>query len=115
VVEALRNDRDAWVRFMMRFELGLERPEPRRATQSAATIACAYIAGGLIPIAPYFAASSVAEALPWSIAVTLTALAVFGYVKGGYTGTAPLRSALQTLLIGGIAAAAAFALASAIS
>lgn len=115
VVDALRKDRDAWVRFMMRFELGLERPEPKRATQSAATIACAYIAGGLIPIAPYFAASSVAGALPWSIAVTLTALAVFGYVKGGYTGTAPLRSALQTLLIGGTAAAAAFALASAIS
>lgn len=115
VVDALRNDRDAWVRFMMRFELGLERPEPKRATRSAATIACAYIAGGLIPIAPYFVASSVAGALPWSIAVTLTALAVFGYVKGGYTGTAPLRSALQTLLIGGTAAAAAFALASAIS
>lgn len=115
VVEALRKDRDAWVRFMMRFELGLERPEPRRATQSAATIACAYIAGGLIPIAPYFMASSITEALPWSVAVTLTALALFGYVKGGYTGTAPLRSALQTLLIGGTAAAAAFLLARAIS
>lgn len=113
VVDALRKDRDAWVRFMMRFELGLERPEPRRATQSAATIACAYIAGGLIPIAPYFAASSVTEALPWSIAVTLTALALFGYVKGGYTGTAPLRSALHTLSIGGAAAAAAFLLAKA--
>jgi VIT1/CCC1 family predicted Fe2+/Mn2+ transporter len=115
VVAALRRDRDAWVRFMMRFELGLERPEPQRARQSAATIACAYIAGGLIPIAPYFVASGVAEALPYSIAVTLIALAVFGYVKGNYTGTAPLRSALQTLVIGGIAAAAAFVLARAIS
>ena len=115
VVAALRADREAWVRFMMRFELGLERPEPGRATQSAATIACAYIAGGLIPIAPYFAASNVTEALPYSVAVTLIALAVFGYVKGGFTGTSPMRSALQTLLIGGAAAAAAFVLARAIS
>lgn len=115
VVAALCKDRDSWVRFMMRFELGLEQPEPRRATQSAVTIACAYIAGGLIPIAPYFIVSGVTEALPYSIAVTLSALAVFGYVKGGYTGTAPLRSAIQTLLIGGTAAAAAFILARAIS
>jgi VIT1/CCC1 family predicted Fe2+/Mn2+ transporter len=100
---------------MMRFELGLERPEPQRATQSAATIACAYIAGGLIPIAPYFVASGVTEALPYSIAVTLIALAVFGFFKGGFTGTSRLRSALHTLLIGGAAAAAAFALAHAIS
>ena len=115
VVAALRKDREAWVRFMMRFELGLERPEPGRAIQSAATIACAYIAGGLIPIAPYFAVSDVTEALAYSVAVTLIALAVFGYVKGGYTGIAPLTSALQTLLIGGVAAAAAFVLARAIS
>jgi VIT1/CCC1 family predicted Fe2+/Mn2+ transporter len=115
VVAALRQDRDAWVRFMMRFELGLERPEPGRARRSAATIACAYIAGGMIPIAPYFISSGVDDALIASSAVTLCALAGFGYVKGGYTGTAPLRSALQTLLIGGIAAAAAFVLAQAIS
>ena len=115
VVAALRKNRGAWVRFMMRFELGLERPEPGRATQSAATIACAYIVGGLIPIAPYFAVSSVAGALPYSVVVTLIALAVFGYIKGGFTGTSPLRSALQTLLIGGTAAAAAFVLARAIS
>ena len=115
VVVALRANREAWVRFMMRFELGLERPEPGRAMQSAVTIACAYIAGGLIPIAPYFVASGVTEALPYSVAVTLTALAMFGYIKGGYTGTAPLRSALQTLLIGGVAAAAAFVLARAVS
>ncbi len=115
VVAALRANRRAWVRFMMRFELGLERPNPRRALQSAATIGGAYVAGGLIPIAPYFVAVSIQQALPYSIAVTLTALAVFGYVKGSYTGTAPLRSALQTLLIGGAAAAAAFLLARAVS
>jgi VIT1/CCC1 family predicted Fe2+/Mn2+ transporter len=115
VVAALRADPEAWVRFMMRFELGLESPEPGRAIQSATTIACAYIAGGLIPIAPYFMASGVHEALPYSLAVTLIALAVFGYIKGSYTGTLPWRSALHTLLIGGAAAAAAFALARAIS
>ncbi len=115
VVEALRTNRSAWVRFMMRFELGLERPEPGRAIQSAVTISCAYIVGGLIPIAPYFIAADIGKALPYSVGVTLIALATFGYVKGRYTGTAAMRSALQTLLIGGSAAAAAFLLARAIS
>jgi VIT1/CCC1 family predicted Fe2+/Mn2+ transporter len=115
VVAALRADQDAWVHFMMRFELGLECPEPGRARRSAATIASAYVAGGLIPIAPYFMTSSVNVALISSIAVTLCALALFGFVKGSFTGIPPLRSALQTLLIGGAAAAAAFVLAKSIS
>lgn len=111
VVAALRTNREAWVSFMMRFELGLEQPNPGRAMQSAATIAVAYITGGLIPIAPYFLTSRVAEALPFSIAVTLLALVGFGYFKGGFTGTSRLRSAAQTLLVGGIAAVVAFLLA----
>ncbi|MHB8354042.1 MAG: VIT1/CCC1 transporter family protein [Burkholderiales bacterium] len=115
VVAALRTDRDAWVRFMMRFELGLEKPESGRASRSATTIACAYIAGGLIPIAPYFLAANVTDALPYSVAVTLIALALFGFFKGGFTGTPRLASALQTLLIGSVAAAAAFFLARLIS
>ncbi len=115
VVAALRTDREAWVRFMMRFELGLEQPESGRATRSATTIAGAYVAGGLIPIAPYFLAPGVGEALPYSVAVTLIALALFGFIKGNFTGTPRLRSALQTLLIGGAAAAAAFVLAKAVS
>lgn len=115
VVEALRTDPDAWLRFMMRFELGLERPESGRAIKSAVTIAGAYIAGGLIPIAPYFVTPGVEQALLWSAAITLVALAVFGYIKGGYTGSSPKRSALHTLLIGSIAASAAFLLARAIS
>jgi VIT1/CCC1 family predicted Fe2+/Mn2+ transporter len=115
VVAALRKDRDAWVRFMKRFELGLERPEPGRAKRSAATIAGAYVAGGMIPISPYFMTSSMSDALVASTAVTLCALALFGYIKGSYTGIPPMRSALQTLLIGGIAAAAAFVLAKTIS
>jgi VIT1/CCC1 family predicted Fe2+/Mn2+ transporter len=115
VVAALRTNREAWVRFMMRFELGLEPPEPGRATRSAATIAAAYVVGGMIPIAPYFMATSVHEALLASIAVTLVALALFGYIKGGFTGMPRLRSALQTLLIGSAAAAAAFILAKVIA
>jgi len=115
VVAALRTNREAWVHFMMRFELGLEQPEPGRATRSAATIAAAYIVGGLIPIAPYFLVSKVNEALYTSIAVTLIALALFGFIKGGITGTPRLRSVLHTLLIGSTAAAAAFLLAKSIA
>ena len=115
VVAALRTNREAWVNFMMRFELGLEQPDPGRAIRSAATIACAYIAGGLIPVAPYFLIPGAAAALPFSITVTLLALAGFGYFKGGFTGASRLRSAMQTLLVGAAAAAAAFILAKAIS
>jgi VIT1/CCC1 family predicted Fe2+/Mn2+ transporter len=111
LVEALRARPEAWIDFMMRFELGLEEPEPRRARTSALTIAGAYVAGGLIPLSPYFALSSVRAALPLSVAVTLLALAVFGYVKGTFTGAQPLRSAVQTVAIGSVAAAAAFAMA----
>jgi VIT1/CCC1 family predicted Fe2+/Mn2+ transporter len=115
VVEGLRRDPEAWVDFMMRFELGLEKPDPKRALVSALTIAGAYIAGGFIPLSPYMIVSSVPLGLRWSVIVTLAALAVFGYVKGSFTGSHPLRAALQTVLIGGIAAAAAFGIARAIS
>ena len=115
VVEALRKRPEAWRDFMLRFELGLEKPDPRRAVRSGAVIAAAYVAGGLIPLGPYMLHSSAHGALPWSIAVTGTALAVFGWIKGRFTGARPLQSALQTLLIGGLAAAAAFLIARAIS
>jgi len=113
ILRAFEDNHPAWVDFMMRFELGLERPDPRRALQSAMTIAGAYIAGGLIPLAPYMvvARTQKAAALLLSIAVTLMALLVFGYIKGHFTGTRPVRSAMQTTLIGGIAAAAAFLIA----
>jgi vacuolar iron transporter family protein len=115
VVEALSRRPEAWVDFMMRFELGLEEPDPHRALTSAATIAGAYIAGGFIPLTPYMVLSTVNRGLLVSAAVTLAALAIFGYIKGRYTGARPLRSALQTLVIGGVAAAAAFMLARIIS
>jgi len=111
LVASLRERPEAWVDFMMRFELGLERPDPRRALQSALTIALAYIVGGLIPLAPYMFLRTAREGLIVSALFTLFALLVFGYVKGRFTGTRPLRGALQTMLIGGCAAGAAFAIA----
>jgi VIT1/CCC1 family predicted Fe2+/Mn2+ transporter len=100
---------------MMRFELGLERPDPRRALTSAATIAGAYAAGGFIPLGPYILFPRVSLAFAASIAITALALATFGYVKAHFTGTSPVRSSGQTVLIGGLAAAAAFLIARAIS
>ncbi len=115
VIEALTKKPKEWVDFMMRFELGLEEPNPKRALQSALTIAGSYVAGGFIPLSPYMVFHSSHQALLWSAAVTLLALAVFGYVKGRFTGSRPRRSALQTVVIGGLAAGAAFAIAKAIS
>jgi VIT1/CCC1 family predicted Fe2+/Mn2+ transporter len=111
VVAGLRRRPGAWVEFMMRFELGLEKPEPRRALRSAVTIAAAYVAGGLVPLAPYFFVAAARAALPASIAVTMVALFAFGWVKGRFTGAPAWRSALQTTMVGGLAAAAAFGLA----
>jgi len=108
VVEALRKRPAAWRDFMLRFELGLEQPDPRRALTSGLVIASAYIAGGLIPLGPYMLSATAQGALPWSVGVTLTALAVFGWIKGRLTSVQPARSALQTMLIGGLAAAGAF-------
>jgi len=115
IAETLQTRPEAWVDFMMRFELGVEKPEPKRALTSALTIAGAYIVGGFFPLAPYILVSSAQTALLVSVVVTLMALLVFGYIKGQFTGTRPIRSAVQTMLIGGIAAAAAFAIARAIS
>jgi VIT1/CCC1 family predicted Fe2+/Mn2+ transporter len=115
IVEALRGRPDAWVDFMMRFELGLEPPDPRRALKSALTIAGAYVVGGFIPLAPYMVLGTARAALNASVLITVVALLIFGYVKGRFTGARPARSALQTALIGGLAAAAAFLIARAIS
>ncbi len=111
VVDAIRADRKRWVDFMMRFELGLERPDPKRARRSAATIAVSYILGGLVPLFPYMVVGTVSTALALSVSVTLVALFAFGYVKGRFTGLPPLRGAIQTTVIGGLAAGAAFGIA----
>jgi VIT1/CCC1 family predicted Fe2+/Mn2+ transporter len=111
VLHALQQNPTAYVDFMMRFELGLEAPAANRAHRSALTIAVSYIAGGFVPLFPYMILTANASALKLSIAITLLALAVFGAIKGRLVGTGALRSALQTTLIGGAAAAAAYTLA----
>ncbi|MGI8732738.1 MAG: VIT1/CCC1 transporter family protein [Pyrinomonadaceae bacterium] len=115
IVEALRKQPKQWIDFMMRFELGLEKPNPKRAVVSALTIGGAYAAGGFIPLAPYIFADNIAKALLISVAATLAALLIFGFVKGRFTGMRPVRSALQTAFIGSVAAGAAFLIAKLIS
>jgi len=111
LIETLQANPTQWVDFMMRFELGLEEPDPTRARISAWTIALSYVVGGLIPLLPYMVFSDILTALWWSVAVTPVALFVFGYVKSGYTGVLPWRGGFQTVLVGGLAAAAAFGIA----
>jgi vacuolar iron transporter family protein len=111
VVKSIRADSKRWVDFMMRFELGLEEPDPKRARESALTIAASYVAGGLVPLSPYFVLGSATAGLIASTIVTLLALLLFGYVKGRFTTPRPFRSARQTVLVGGLAAAAAYAIA----
>jgi VIT1/CCC1 family predicted Fe2+/Mn2+ transporter len=111
IVAAITSDEKRWVDFMMRFELGLEEPDPKRAVRSASTIGFSYIAGGFIPLAPYFFLSDLREGLLASVAVTLTALFIFGCIKARFTGIRWWRGGLQTTLIGGVAAAAAFGIA----
>ena len=115
IVDSLRQRPKQWIDFMMRFELGLEEPDPKRAFRSASTIAGAYIAGGLIPLAPYMLMASEESALLVSVIATILALAVFGAVKGHYTGMSAGSSALRTAFIGGLAAAAAFGIAHLVS
>ena len=111
VVASLKRRPKDWVAFMMRFELGLEAPRRHRAWQSALTIAAAYVVGGIIPLSAYLLLTDSQRALRMSTVVTLVALALFGGIKGRFTGAPVLRSALQTCVIGGLAAAAAFTIA----
>jgi VIT1/CCC1 family predicted Fe2+/Mn2+ transporter len=115
IVDSLRQRPKQWVDFMMRFELGLEEPDPRRALRSASTIAGAYVVGGLVPLTPYMLMSSAYGALIASVIATIFALAAFGAVKGHFTGMPRRASAARTALIGGIAAAAAFGIARLVS
>lgn len=111
VVDAIASDRQRWVDFMMRFELGLERPNPKRAPISAATIGGSYAVGGLIPLVPYMLAPDITTALWISVVATGTTLLCFGAIKGHFTGVNKFKSAAQTLLVGGLAAGAAYWLA----
>ncbi|MEO6524584.1 MAG: VIT1/CCC1 transporter family protein [Mucilaginibacter sp.] len=108
VADEMAKDKDKWVDFMMRYELGLEKPEANRATQSAITIGFSYIVGGIIPLSPYFFISNSQMALYYSCGITLICLFVFGYFKSKVTGQNPVNGALKVVVIGALAAAAAF-------
>ena len=99
---------------VFRFELGLEKPDPKRALQSAFTIALSYVIGGLVPLLPYMFVSTAQNAMLTSVGVTLAALLFFGYIKGRFTGNRPFISAVQTAIIGALASAAAYGMAKAV-
>ena len=111
IAEEMAKDKGAWVDFMMRYELGLEKPEANRATKSAITIGLSYIVGGIIPLSPYFFIRDSQQALYYSCAITSICLFVFGYFKSKVTGQPPLSGAFKVLVIGALAAAAAFGMA----
>ncbi len=111
IVEELSKDKDKWVKFMMRFELGLEKPDAKRARKSAFNIGAAYIVGGLVPLSPYFFIKNSQQALLISIAVTLVALFIFGFLKAKAIGQPTLNGAIKTTFIGALAAGVAFLLA----
>ena len=110
-VTAITKDHEKWLDFMMKYELGLETPDPKRARNSSLTIGISYIVGGLIPLSPYIFIHLPSHALWVSVIATLAALFIFGWVKGKFTGAKPVKSALQTMLVGGIAAFVAYAVA----
>lgn len=112
IVNTIAKDKSKWADFMMRYELGIEKPDVHRAPLSAITIGSSYIIGGLIPLASYMMLDNIHDALIASAIATMTALTVFGAIKGKLIGVSPLKAALQTVLIGGIAAAVAYGLAS---
>lgn len=109
--EEIAKDKDRWVEFMMKYELGLEKPDPKRATKSALNIGLSYIAGGIIPLSPYFFISDSTDALKFSVMATLLCLFTFGFFKSKVTGINPWLGALRVTLIGALAAAAAFGVA----
>ena len=110
-VAELTADPEQWVKFMMKYELGLEEPDPRQAPKSAFTISGAYAVGGLIPLSAYFLTSTPAQGLEWSAAITLVCLLVFGFFKSRMTGQPPVAGAIKMAAVGALAAAAAFGVA----
>jgi vacuolar iron transporter family protein len=111
ILTAMSADHKKWVDFMMRFELGLESPNPKRARTSALTIGLSYVVGGFIPLSPYILIHQISTALIVSVIITLIALFLFGYIKGRFTGLKPFIGGLQTVFVGGLAAGVAFILA----
>jgi len=108
VVNELVKDEQQWVRFMMKYELGLEKPDPAQASKSAATISASYALGGLIPLSAYMVTDTPQQGLVGSAFLTLGCLLVFGFFKAKLTGQPPLKGALGMAAIGALAAAAAY-------
>ena len=109
--EEISRDKDRWVDFMMKYELGLEKPNPKRARNAALNIGIAYVVGGIIPLSPYFFLDDSVEALKYSVAATLLCLFIFGYLKSRMTGVHAWWGAIRMTMIGAVAAAAAFGVA----
>jgi vacuolar iron transporter family protein len=110
-MEEMTRDKDKWVDFMMKYELGLDKPDPQRASKSAFNIGCSYIVGGLIPLSPYFFVHEALTGLKISALITLICLFIFGYFKSKMTGVHPLGGAIRVMIIGALAAGCAFAVA----
>jgi len=110
-VTELTKDKDRWVDFMMKYELNLDKPDPKRARKSAFNIGTSYIVGGLVPLSPYFFVSSTQQGLIISVIITLICLYVFGFFKSKLTGVSPITGGFKIMLIGALAAGAAFAIA----
>ena len=110
-VAELTVDPAQWVKFMMKYELGLEEPDPKQAPKSAVTISAAYAVGGLIPLSAYFFTATPAQGLAWSAGITLVCLLVFGFFKSRMTGQPPVVGAIKMAVVGALAAAAAFGVA----
>ena len=109
--EEISKDKKQWVDFMMKFELGLAKPDPKRATKSALNIGLSYAVGGIIPLSPYFFIDDSRESLKFSVVATLICLFIFGFFKSKITGVPAFSGALKVMLIGALAAAAAFGVA----
>lgn len=110
-VDEMTRDKDRWVDFMMKYELGLDRPDPRRATKSALNIGLSYVVGGLVPLSPYFFLQSPLSGLKISIVLTIICLFTFGWFKSKLTGVKPFNGAVRVALIGAVAAGAAYGVA----
>jgi VIT1/CCC1 family predicted Fe2+/Mn2+ transporter len=110
-VEEMTRDKDKWVEFMMKYELGLDKPDEQRARKSAFNIGFSYVVGGLIPLSPYFFISDTLTGLRLSAIITLCCLFIFGYFKSKLTGVNPIAGAIRVTLIGALAAGFAFAVA----
>ncbi|MEI6189546.1 MAG: VIT1/CCC1 transporter family protein [Chitinophagia bacterium] len=109
-MEIIKDD-DRWVEFMMKHELGLQKPDPKRAKKSAFNIGTSYIVGGMVPLVPYFFVENAIDGLKVSAIITLICLYIFGFFKSKITGINPWLGGLKVMMIGAVAAGAAFTIA----